>query len=144
MNIELILGLSSPRFYVGSTKWLRRLGDRSVIPMSGRGERQRKRNKRRKEADHLTVVSDAMDLSLSDVDIPDEITELDLNQLHELSQGLLAEAEGKKVSRSSNASCFLFPPCCFFFLAFFSFLTLMWPFAETDYMIKVDHRGLRG
>ena len=34
-----------------------------------------------------------MDLSFSDVDIPDEITELDLNQLHELSQGLLVEAQ---------------------------------------------------
>ena len=35
------------------------------------------------------------DFSFSDVDIPDEITELDLNQLHELSQGLLVEAEAK-------------------------------------------------
>ena len=50
---------------------------------------------RENQAIHLTVVSDMMDLSLSDVDIPDEITELDLNQLHEFSQGLLVETEAK-------------------------------------------------
>lgn len=49
----------------------------------------------RQTAIPLDSCLDRMDLSLSDVDIPDEIAELDLNQLHEFSQGLLAEVDVK-------------------------------------------------
>ncbi len=42
---------------------------------------------------------DSMDLG--DVDIPEDIGELDLNQLHEFSRGLLAEID-VKVSEASS------------------------------------------